>query len=301
MIKINLLPEKAKGPKQRIFNQLILGALVVLLAFAGIGWRYVSQKDSIKKVEKSISETDKKIKDLQEAKRKYEELKKKSAVLDKQLNAITQLESGRDWFIRVLNKISESVPRNQVWVHSLKYGGGGRGQSSGNNISLKGSSYDRNAVAHFMGNLSIIPCDDKLPEAEKAEICLKRNERCRRNDEKGKWEWDFEECRQFYKDTYQRAKACDQDVKSCKATRDVKCKSDPKGSACQRAKQKCKDLQKECESYKKDCNKLLEKEFIKYDSISLKYVKSGRQAKESGIMTYDFEMNMNATQPPSGE
>lgn len=298
MIKINLLPVKAAKKKEKIFIQMLFGGLVIILALAGIGWRYYTQLDRIEAVELEIKKTEEKIKKLQEAKKKFEELKKKKDILEKQLAAITKLDTGRDWFIRVLEKITESVPRKQVWISTLKFGGGGR-QGGANSITISGQSYDEDAVALFMGNLSIIACDDELKDEEKAEICRVRNERCRAwNDEEKNWEWDFEGCRRFYKKTCDDSKSCGEDIKACQVTEKNACQMDPKSAACRDSKEKCNNLDTQCRKLKQDCAKLLEKQYIVYDNVILKFIKLSKVDPKTGISTYSYEINVSATEAP---
>lgn len=299
MIKINLLPVKAAKKKERIMTQFYVGIIILTLAVVSLGYHYYSQYLKIKEVETEITKTDVKIADLREAKKAFDELKKKKLRLENQLAAIEKLDLGRNWFIRVLDKISESVPRNQVWITSLKYGGGkGRKGGGANSLSIKGKSYDRDAIAHFMGNLSIIPCDDALPDMEKTEICRIRNDSCRSwSEEKKNWEWNFEKCRRFYKNIERKSNSCIEDVKNCEATRRAVCQNKPKGNKCKEAKQRCETLKSDCDQDKRDIKKLLEEQYIVYNNVKLKYVKSGKVAKK-GVFIYDFEIVVNAAPTP---
>jgi type IV pilus assembly protein PilN len=295
MIKINLLPVKAAKKKEKIINQMLIGALVVILALVGIGWRYITQKQSIAAVEQQIKDTNQKIEKLRDAKKKYEELLKKREILQRQIDAITNLDRGRDWFIRVIDKITESVPHNQLWLDSIKFGGAkGKKGSTENTIVLKGRAYDRDAVAIFMGNLSIIPCDDQLPDEEKSEVCRQRNNSCRRwNEEKKNWEWDYESCRQFYKDTCSEADSCGEDIKICTQNQAEACRANINSSACKEAKQKCGEQKKKCTQFRDDCKKLHLEEYVVYNDISLSFINAKND--KSGVNVYEFELRVKAT------
>ncbi len=303
MIKINLLPVKAAKKKEKVMTQVYVGALIIAFAVAGLGYYYFTQKSKIDVVQKEIQKTEEQKKKLADAKKKFEELQKKENLLNQQLQAITKLDRGRNWFIRVLEKISESVPHNQVWLASVKFGGtrgrgspGGRG--AGNNIVLRGSSYDRDAVALFMGNLSVIPCDDALPDDEKVQVCKDRNDKCRRwNDTTKNWEWDFEGCRRFYKETCDQAKSCADDVRSCGNDAKTAC-MEAKGAGCQAAKDKCTALKGQCDGARKGCAKLHQEEFVAYDSVQLNFIQSGKE-KAGGVPVYSFEIVCSATEPPA--
>ncbi|HUT55086.1 MAG TPA: hypothetical protein VM658_16985 [bacterium] len=307
MIKINLLPVKAAKKKEKVMTQVYMGILVVIFAVVGLGYFWFTQKSKINVVRTEIQKTNEQKAKLADAKKKFEELQKKENLLNQQLEAITKLDRGRDWFIRVLDKITESIPHKQVWVNSAKFGGtksrGARGGGGGaNNITLRGSSYDRDAVALFMGNLSIIPCDDALPDEEKAPICQERNTRCRRWNEATKnWEWDFEGCRRFYKETCEQSKTCADDVRSCNNDVQTACTGPEAkgGKTCQDAKDKCAALKKQCDGAKAGCGKLHEEEYVAYDSVRLNYIRTGKE-KPGSVPVYDFEIVCSATEP-SGE
>ena len=299
MIKINLLPTKAAKKKEKVMIQFITGGLILLLAFAGIGWRYVTQKARIASTDDQIAEIDKKIEKLRDAKKKYEELLKKREILQRQIDAITSLDRGRDWFIRIIDHISESVPRKQLWIDNIKFGGKAKGKEAGgeNSITIKGRAYDRDAVAIFMGNLSIIPCDDALPEEDKAEICRLRDNACRRwNEQKKNMEWDFEGCRQFYKTTCAQSGSCGDDLKICSQNQGDICRTQANSSACREAKAKCEEIKKKCAQSEIDCKKLHEEEYVVYNDVTLSYINS--KSDKGGIPVYEYEIRVKATSAP---
>jgi Tfp pilus assembly protein PilN len=309
MIKINLLPVKAAKKKEKVMTQVYVGILVIICALVGLGYVYYMQKSSIGQVQDQIKETNAKIDELKDAEKKFEELQKKKGLLDQQIEAISKLDQGRDWFVRVLDKISESVPHNQLWLSQVKFGGAGRKSSSSakggvslsRSILLKGSAYDRDSVANFMGMLSIIPCDDSLAEEEKAPICQERNKRCRNyNNEKGTWEWDFDGCRRFYKEVCDDSKNCGEDVRACKLDQKNAC-ADSKSKNCEEAKTRCSKVEQDCKNAATSCVKLHEEEYVAYDSVRLSYIKTTAKGKGGTDLVYDFEMTCSATEPPKAE
>ncbi len=296
MIKINLLPVKAAKKKERIMQQIVIGLAIIIAAAGGLTVLYLNQKNKIAEVNAEIDNTKKEIAKLREAKKKYEELVKKSAILDKQLDAIEKLDTGRDFFIKVLDRITESVPRNQVWITSIKWGGKSKGKkSSGSSgdITIRGSSYDKDSVALFMGNLSVVPCDDALADVDKDDICRTRNERCRTwNEDTNNWEWNYENCRKFYRDVCAQAKDCKEDVKvACDLNKKDACRESKSSQACQEATQKCAEKETECDRSQKGCTKLHEEEYVKYDDIKLEFLKKGKgKGKTSVVEKFDFEI-----------
>jgi len=66
MIKINLLPVRAAKKKETFMNQIYVGILVLVLAFAGVGWRAYSRKAEISRLDKEIVNRKKELDDLKE-------------------------------------------------------------------------------------------------------------------------------------------------------------------------------------------------------------------------------------------
>lgn len=302
MIKINLLPVGVDKKKEKVMTQVYVGILVIIFALAAIGYRWYYQQTRIEVVAKQVKETEESIENLREAQKKYNELEMQKQTLERQVDAITKLDKGRDWFIRVIDKIAESVPHNQLWVNQIKFGGAGkskRGSGGGaKSLLLTGAAYDRDAVAHFMGNLSIIPCDEDLPDEEKAPICRTRDEKCRIwKEEKGNYEWDFEGCRRFYRGKCDEAKSCREDVNICSRDEKTACK-DPKSTECKEKKEKCIQLDNNCKQAGFDCAKLHEVEYVVYDSVRLGFMKtSGKDKKGTGTPVVSFEITCSATNP----
>jgi type IV pilus assembly protein PilN len=307
MIKINLLPVKAAKKKEKVMTQVYVGLLIILFSLAALGYRWYSQQTKIETVKGQITETKAEIEKLREAQKKFEELKKKKLVLERQIEAITKLDRGRDWFIRVLDKVTESVPHNQVWITNLKMGGKQRrarksaGAISGAKaISIKGKAYDKDSVAHFMGNLSIISCDDDLPDEEKAPVCQLRNERCLKFDtEKNQSYWDFEGCRRFYKEACEEVKSCKDNLGICKLDKNQICKEPGKKKECKQAKEKCAALEEQCNKARANCSKLHEAEYVVYDSVRLNSLTTkGTKAKAGGVPIYSYDIQCAAKNVP---
>jgi hypothetical protein len=174
MIKINLLPVGKAAPAAKVLNQLLVGLLCILAVLGGIGYFYYTLDDEIRRTDAEVKVTEKEIANRAEISKTQEELKLKAETLDKQLNAINNLIGGRDFFIRVLDKITESIPTNELWVSNIKWGGADP-KGGGGGISVRGSAYDQDSIVHYMGNLNIIPCDDDKEDSMSMEACITQN------------------------------------------------------------------------------------------------------------------------------
>lgn len=153
MIKINLLPVRAAKKKETILNQIYVGILVLVLTFAGVGWRAYSRKAEIGRLDKEIVDRRKELDDLKETVKKVEEFEAKKQVLQQKISLIDDLEQGRDRFIQIIDQISQVIPGG-LWVSTATFKGAKGASKQSNSISLKGSAYEKDDVGVFIGNLN---------------------------------------------------------------------------------------------------------------------------------------------------
>jgi type IV pilus assembly protein PilN len=156
MIKVNLLPVRAARKKETFMNQIYIGILVIIISLGVVGWRAYSMQERIKGLEREISQKKKELAELKDIEKEVEEFKAKNKVLQDKVSVITSLEEGRDWFIQVIDHISQSIPE-EVWVTSLSMGGrGGRGATAviySAPVKLDGGAYRKDDIGYFISNL----------------------------------------------------------------------------------------------------------------------------------------------------
>jgi len=320
MIKINLLPVKEARKKEKVMTQLYVGVLAIILAIAVMGLLAYSKNTDYNQAKTEFEKTKADLDKLKQVKADYDKLRAVQKKAQDQLDAIDKVKKDRDWFIWVVDKISESVPRNLVWLTSIGFGKSSRAGQPGakDQIVILGKSYDRDSIAVFMGNLSVIPCDDDKPEAEKAAICRDRNNQCMKvsTDQtttvgNASQQYNFKECKKFYADKedegIQAQKKLDQCVDSCakeeckgQAENKLKeCVDRQKLAACKPTKAlKCAPDLQALERAKADNLKLHKEEFIVYDKINLSFANQSKTSdKEGGIPVYEFEIDVQATEP----
>jgi len=151
MIKINLLPVKEAKKKATVQNQLIGIAIVFMVVFAGLGYRAYTQIDKTKQLNNDIAQKQKELADLKEIQKKVEQFKKDNENLTQKISVITDLETGRDWYLQIIDQLSEAMPEG-VWIESLNTGG------KGANIyqspwEIKGGALERDQVGNLISNL----------------------------------------------------------------------------------------------------------------------------------------------------
>lgn len=297
MIKINLLPVKEAKKKQKVLNQLLVGFFVILAACTLLVLLQMNKQQEVQTLKDEVQDLkskQKEYKDVDENIKKLEDTEKR---LKKKMKSINDLQEGREFFIKVLDKFSESVPPNQVWIKKIDYNG-----EKGGKIKVDGYSYDKDAVAVFMGNLAIIPCDDE--KDIKHPVCVQRNQACLKTEtdqnSRSISPWQHADCKEFYdhkEEELQEMKAWRKNHRRCKADcKSIDCSQTENVSRCKQNKKECVEsceeklerLRKLEEEYKK----LHEKEYIVYDSIKLDYIRS--RSRRGASSSYQFSLEMKA-------
>lgn len=311
MIKINLLPVKEIEEKQKVLVQLIIGLVLIIVACMAMGAAYVIKQSQIDTVKRNIKEKEDILKkpEYSNLDKNIKEQEDTEKQLEKKRKRIEELKEGREFFIKVIDKIAESVPPNQLWLTSLEYNG-----EMGGRIELEGAAYDKDAVAVFMENLAVIPCDDE--KIDKHPVCVARNEAClttegtedSSSEASSKVDFFSSSCKQFYENKKKEYKKELQKMKSyCKKS--ACCKPDGNEAECtemqkttsEEGKKKpepCtkEECQRKIRQYDKikAYRKLHEQEFIDADTIVPNFIRSGRKSKAGASQTYMFRLEMKA-------
>jgi len=149
MIKINLLPTKAKQRQYTVVYQLVVGGVVLLivLAISGVDWILLKHRESdaiARKagLQKEIGELERLIGEVKQFETRKDELKRK-------LKVITDLNSNKVGPVHLLEELSVTIPK-KVWVTSI------REQTippAGHNVSLTGEAISDEVIAEFMTKL----------------------------------------------------------------------------------------------------------------------------------------------------
>ncbi len=146
MIKINLLPTKKKAPKKvtDLQQQLILGALILVLVMIAMWFFWNRQKNIIESLQqqKIAAETRLREQDntLKEVKNVEDERKK----VAEKIGVIEQLKKNQAGPVRLLDEVSKALP---VGVNIALL------NESSNNINLEGEAFTNEDVVRFIDNL----------------------------------------------------------------------------------------------------------------------------------------------------
>ena len=148
MIKINLLPVRAKSQLEALKAQGALAILMLLIVGGIAGYLYVSINDEITLVAGGITKTKGEITKLGNVKKKRDDFRKKKGGLEAKLEVIDKLNRGRTGHVYFLDEFSRVIP-DKLWIDSLSEGGW--------NIKLSGSGLNHDVIAEFMTNMERSP------------------------------------------------------------------------------------------------------------------------------------------------
>jgi type IV pilus assembly protein PilN len=150
MIKINLLPVKEAKKRTTIQNQLVLAVVVLLVVIAGVIYMGYIRKKEISHLNNTVAQKQQRLRDLQEVQKKVEQFKKDNENLSQKISVIAGLENGRDWYLQVLDQISEAIPK-EVWIDELKTPVA-KDMSKGF-WEIKGGALEKDQISNFMSNM----------------------------------------------------------------------------------------------------------------------------------------------------
>lgn len=143
MIRINLIRGKRK--KKREFNLDSLYLLVPLLVLAGVFLFHQSVARKIDSLESDIRKATARIELLKKEIGEVEKFKARKAELQKKVDIISNLQSGRIGPVTVLDAISSAIPEHS-WIDKMSL--------SGNKVVLEGIAMNNTVVADFMTALT---------------------------------------------------------------------------------------------------------------------------------------------------
>lgn len=145
MIRINLLPYRAVRKKENIRKQLSIYALSVLLVVLLLAGIFLNQRSKLNLLVNNMKSKKKELASYSGTTKKIAELKKKIESTQTKLDVIKKLEKNKTGPVLLLDEISQTVPKEKLWLQSL--------QEKSGILSLKGSAMDNETLSLFMKNL----------------------------------------------------------------------------------------------------------------------------------------------------
>jgi type IV pilus assembly protein PilN len=148
MIRINLLPVRAKKKRNTSIYQIVAMSGVLMVAAVTAFTVHTVYANKVAEREKKVAENAASIKNLQAIIGEVNQLDKQKQRLLAQLAVIDKLEKGKRGPVRVLDELSNSIPK-RVWITSFREQGGA--------LSLTGSAVDNADISEFMRALQKTP------------------------------------------------------------------------------------------------------------------------------------------------
>lgn len=148
MIRINLLPVRAQKKRNTSIYQIVAMAAVVMVALVTGFTVHSVFVGKVETRQTKVAENAAEMKRLEGIIGEVNQLEKQTERLKNQLAVIDKLEKGKRGPVRVLDNMSESIPK-RVWITSFREQGG--------TLSLTGSAVDNADISEFMRALQRTP------------------------------------------------------------------------------------------------------------------------------------------------
>ncbi|RTZ97734.1 MAG: pilus assembly protein PilN [Deltaproteobacteria bacterium] len=145
MIRINLLPFRARRTKENIQRQVSFFLLLIVLAAAGLLFLHLRMGSQIKTLQADTRQIKAEIKKYEKIGKQVDENKKKIERINKKKDVITTLIKDRYEPVRLLGVMSELTTRDQMWLTRLA--------TQGSTVRIQGVAMDERTVADFMTKL----------------------------------------------------------------------------------------------------------------------------------------------------
>ncbi len=141
MIKINLLPIRAARKRESVKQQLILFSVLLVGTAVGLYLWYSSVAGQIDDKKHQIKTTEQQIEQYKKAIGEVEKYKGLEEALDRKLKIIENLIKGKTGPVKVLDRLSQIIPK-QVWLVKWDEKGGG--------VTIEGEAINNKYVAQFI-------------------------------------------------------------------------------------------------------------------------------------------------------
>jgi type IV pilus assembly protein PilN len=145
MIRINLFPFRAARIKENIKRQVTIYLLSTVFLILAMSYFTLDFRKKVSVLRADQDAKKRKMASFKTTTVKMQKLKNKIADVELKLNTIRELEKGKTGPVKLLDDIATSIPREKLWLVSLK-------ESKGI-LTLTGTAMDNETVADFMNRL----------------------------------------------------------------------------------------------------------------------------------------------------
>lgn len=176
MIRINLLATERRGAKaaakglQAGQKLTVIGSLILVIAAAGIGWRYWALGQQEASIARGIEAATREEQRLAQILKEVQEFEARKIRLEARIALIDELRTGQNAPVHMLDQISRALPE-MTWLTSLR--------QNGFEITIQGRCLTLTLLSDYVGNLeaaryfkrpveivdsAVIPGDGKSPD-----------------------------------------------------------------------------------------------------------------------------------------
>lgn len=141
MIRINLIPVPKVRRQERLIIEAAVAAVAIVLVTAICYWQTGQQEKAISKIEYENNTIRQQIQQLEARVGQVEKFRQQQQQVRSQLEVIRSLEAGRTGPVRMMDELTELMPR-QLWINSF------REQSQ--SVTMQGLASDGPIIADFM-------------------------------------------------------------------------------------------------------------------------------------------------------
>lgn len=149
MVKINLLPTKAKQRQSTVVYQMVVGAVVLagVVFFCAI-WHFLQKREEAK-YRGEIDSLNKEIAELNRLIGEVKQFEEKKLELERKLGVINSLKDNKVGPVRFLEELSVTIPK-KVWVLSVKEN---TVPPASHQVLMTGEAISDEIIAEFMTKL----------------------------------------------------------------------------------------------------------------------------------------------------
>lgn len=145
MIRINLLPFRAARKRENVKRHIIVYIATVCVALAVLGIYFFALSSRLSGLKDNEVTLNNELAGYQKELQEIKDLESKISQVNSKLSIIKDLEKGKTGPVHLLSDIANAVPKDKLWLTSLKENKG--------NLSLSGTAMDNETVSLFMKNL----------------------------------------------------------------------------------------------------------------------------------------------------
>jgi type IV pilus assembly protein PilN len=153
MIRINLLPVRAKIRKENVRQLISIYLLSVLVVVGVIAYVWLAQTYKISRLEGHLQRVKAEVASYAKFEQILKDLQAKKVTIEKKRETIIALQQDRDNLVRILAVMSVQIPAERVWFEKMS--------QAGPAITLDGVALSDETIVEFMRNLESSPYVDK--------------------------------------------------------------------------------------------------------------------------------------------